>query len=43
LFTLLAKSMTQMQYGSYIAPLHPTVADALKSIRAQIAAGSKNA
>jgi hypothetical protein len=41
LFSLLAKSMSQMQYGSYIAPLHPSADEALKSIRAQIEAGSK--
>ena len=42
LFKFLAKSMSQMQYGSYIAPLHPSVDEALSTIRAQIESNSEN-
>jgi hypothetical protein len=41
LFNLLAKSMSQMQYGSYVAPLHPNVPEALGIIRSQIEADAK--
>jgi hypothetical protein len=34
--------MSQMQYGSYVAPLHSSVDEALKIIREQIAADVKN-
>ncbi len=37
LFEMAAKAMAQLQYGGYAAPLHASLEEALKAIRAELA------